>query len=164
MPERKHIRWRGFDYSSASAYFITICVKDHCHWLGEIKNGIMCFSEVGNIAALYLQQIPEIRNNVLLETFIVMPNHIHFILEITENTSEEIRYNQFGKPLSGSVSMIVNQFKGAVKKWCNQNGYADFEWQGRFHDHVIRNDKEFKAIENYIIDNPVNWNKDKFYT
>lgn len=112
MPERKHIRWRGFDYSSASAYFITICVKDCSHWFGEIKNGIIGYSEVGNMAALCLQQIPEISNNVLLETFIVMPNHIQFILEITENTSEEIRYNQFGKPLSGSVSVIVNQFKG----------------------------------------------------
>jgi len=51
-----------------------------------------------------------------------------------------------------------------VTKWCNNNGFGGFEWQGRFHDHVIRDEKEYWVIKNYIINNPTNWQKDKFYS
>lgn len=161
MPTRKHIRLRGFDYSSANAYFITICVKGFVCRFGDVRNNIMRYSEIGNTAVCYLQEIPEKRNNVILDEFIVMPNYVHCILEIKDKCFSWENANQYAKPVAGSVSVIINQYKGAVKKWCNGNGFNDFEWQGRFHDHVIRNNEEYWAIKNYIINNPANWYQDK---
>ena len=160
---RKHIRLRNFDYASANAYFITICVKYFVCVFGEIRNGIMRFSNPGNEAALYLQKIPELHQNFELDEFIVMPNHVHCILAITQNKNETFSFNEYRKLKTGSVSSIINQYKGAVKKWCNDNGFTGFEWQGRFHDHVIRNDREYWRSKNYIINNPANWQRDKFY-
>jgi putative transposase len=58
--------------------------------------------------------------------------------------------------------MIINSAKGATTKWCKANNHPEFDWQDRFHDHVIRNEREYWAIKNYIINNPRNWAKDKF--
>jgi putative transposase len=161
MPARKHIRLRDFDYSSANGYFITVCVKNfNCHF-GEVKNGIMRLSDIGNIAAYYLQSIPQIRKDTVLDEFIVMPNHLHCIIELRHRSFLSENVNQFARPVAGSVSMIINQYKGAVKKWCNENGFGDFNWQGKFYDHVIRDNKEYWAIKNYIINNPANWRRDQ---
>jgi putative transposase len=160
MRGRKYIRLRDFDYSSANAYFITICTENFYCYFGEIRNGIMGYSEIGNVASCYLEAIPPIRRNVVLDEFIVMPNHVHCIIEIKGESFSLENRNRYSKPVSGSVSVIINQYKGSVKKWCNENGFTDFEWQGRFYDHVIRDNEEYWAIKNYIISNPSNWSKD----
>lgn len=121
----------------------------------------MGYSEIGNRAACYLQEISQNRPNVFLDEFIVMPNHVHCIIEIKNSSFSSQSTNQYGKPVAGSVSVIVNHYKGRVKKWCYENGFGDFEWQGRFFDRVIRDNKEYWAIKNYIINNPANWEQDK---
>lgn len=159
--QRKHIRLRDFDYSSANAYFITVCVKYFEPLLGIVKNGICGLSNIGNDVALRIQRIPELSPDVILDEFIVMPNHLHLLL-IIDRHHGPYRSNAFGKPIAQSVSMLVNHFKGAAKKWSKRRGlYMD--WQSRFHDHVIRNEKEYRAIKNYIISNPANWADDKFH-
>jgi REP element-mobilizing transposase RayT len=159
--QRKHIRLREFDYSSPNAYFITVCVKNFEPLLGWVKNGICGLSEIGNDVALRLQTIPVLNPNIILDEFIVMPNHFHAILIITKNDGNYIG-NQFQKPRSGSVSIIINAVKGATSKWCRLHNYK-FEWQPKFHDHVIRNAEEYQVIKNYISNNPSNWQTDKFY-
>ena len=163
MFQRKNIRLKGHDYSSVNSYFITICVKDYHQHLGRIHNGIMRLSAIGNTACICLQDIPVLKHNVNLDEFVVMPNHVHCILDITNRELKEKRLNTYAKPVSGSVSVIVNQFKGAVKKWCNTNGYEYFEWQPRFHDHIIRDAKSYHQISSYIINNPRHWEEDRFY-
>jgi putative transposase len=101
----------------------------------------MGYSEIGNVASCYLQAIPQIRNNVALDEFIVMPNHVHCIIEITGDSFSLGKRNHYRKPVAGSVSVIVNQYKGILKKWCNKNGFPDFEWQGRFYHHIIRDNE-----------------------
>jgi hypothetical protein len=71
--------------------------------------------------------------------------------------------NLFGKPIAGSVSVIINQYKSSVKRWCNKNGLYCFKWQSRFHDHIIRNEESCQNIVNYIRTNPKHWEDDKFY-
>lgn len=159
--QRKHIRLREFDYSSPNAYFITVCVKNFDPLLGTVKNGICGLSEIGCDVALRLQNIPVIHPKIILDEFIVMPNHFHAILIITKHDGNYIG-NRFQKPRSGSVSMLINSAKGATAKWCHQNNYR-FEWQPKFYDHVIRNEQEYWAIKNYIINNPSNWQTDKFH-
>jgi putative transposase len=163
MRQRKNIRLSGFDYSSSNAYFITICVKDFEHLFGEIRNGIMGLSDIGNMASLFLQEFPVDRPNIILDEFMIMPNHLHCILDITRKNSSQYSFNQFSKPVCDSVSMLINHYKGDVKKWCNNNGFEQFEWQGRFHDHVIRNEIEYFKIKRYIRNNPKNWKNDCFF-
>jgi len=166
MRKRKHIRLTGFDYSSPNAYFITICVKNFLPLFGEIRNCIVGFSEIGNIAAIYMQNIPELRSNIEVDEFIIMPNHLHCILIIIENKEADIRKEKvarFGQPVEGSISVIINQYKGAVKKWCNNNRFENFKWQSKFYDHIIRDKKSYNTIKNYILNNPPNWQQDKFY-
>ena len=100
---------------------------------------------------------------MVLDEFMVMPNHVHCIIDIRNRPSKEKRLNTYGKPVSGSISVIINQYKGAVKKWCNENGYEYFEWQPRFHDHIIRDEESYHNISSYIANNPRNWKEDRFH-
>jgi putative transposase len=202
---RRSVRLQGYDYSKAGLYFITICCKDRICRLGVIENHKMIFNDIGNIADAFWRAIPEHFQQVVLHEHIVMPNHVHGIIELTgtgtpqpvdKNDNVRTRYgvsqqgdtnsidrtchgmsqpqpqprdtnqpksNQFGKPIAGSVSVIINQFKSSVKRWCNKNGHPDFEWQSRFHDHIIRDERSYWTISEYILQNPAKWNEDKFY-
>lgn len=163
LPQRKYIRLRDFDYSSANAYFITVCVDYFERLLGTIRNGICGLSEIGAEAAVRLQKIPELYPDVILDEFIVMPNHLHALIIIDRHSGHH-QSNTFGKPVAESVSLHINHFKGAVKKWCNANGHAGFDWQAKFYDRVIRNEQEYWLTKNYILNNPQNWANDRFYT
>lgn len=159
--KRKHIRLREFDYSSANAYFITVCVRDKLPLLGAIRNGICGLSEIGCDIAHRLQNIPVLYPHVLLDEFIVMPNHFHALLFITQHQGEWMP-NKFQRVTTGSISSIINSAKGATTKWCQRNNHF-FDWQNKFHDHVIRNNHEYNSIKEYIITNPQRWRDDRFY-
>jgi len=164
----------------------------------------MTLNGVGKIADEYWLEIPKHFPNVVLHEYVIMPNHMHVIIELVndvgtrddagtrddvgtrhgvslpDNTGNTVgtshgmslpqqtstpksKINQFGKPISGSVSVIINQYKSTIKRWCNKNGHDDFKWQLRFHDHIIRNEQSYQTISEYIINNPKNWKDDKFY-
>ncbi len=86
-----------------------------------------------------------------MDYYVIMPNHFHGILIINETKNVKTRRgvslqsqneSKFSKPIKNSLSIIINQFKGAVKRWCNCNNYPQFEWQRGFYDRIIRNEKE----------------------
>lgn len=162
LQQRKHIRLREFDYSSPNAYFVTVCVKHFEPVLGTVKNGICGLSVIGNEIAINLQNLSEHYPHGLMDEFIVMPNHFHGIIIIT-GVNHIYTGNSSSKTVAGSVSTMVGHVKGAVTKWCRENNFP-FHWQPRFYDHVIRNEQEYWAIKNYIINNPKNWKTDRFYT
>ena len=170
-------RLQTWDYSSNGAYFITICTAKRHHYFGEMINGEMQLSEIGKMANQCWLEIPEHFQFVSLDAFVVMPNHLHGIIIIDKPDND-------GRVVDGSVvetghapslrerprnlkknsiSAMVGSFKSAVTKWCNENNLS-FGWQTRFHDHIIRDKDEFHRIRNYIINNPANWNKDKFFS
>jgi putative transposase len=159
-------RLRGYDYRSPGRYFLTLNVKHRLHSFGHIENGEMHLSVVGMIAHQYIEDIPIHYRQVSLGAFVVMPDHIHLILIINElestNNSQDTdspveKIRKFGKPIPGSVSMIINQYKSSVKRWCNKNNHSEFQWQSRFYDHIIRSDRSFFFISRYIVNNPKNW-------
>lgn len=175
-------RLQDWDYSSEGAYFITICTKDRIHYFGEIENGKMLYTPVGAIANVLWYEIKNHAKNVTFGEFVVMPNHIHGILILNEDTdrvddvetlhetslhhqpSNDEKNEQMSNisPKAGSISTIIRSYKSAVTKHANRLGLP-FEWQARFHDHIIRNAQSFDHISNYILNNPLNWDKDKFY-
>jgi len=182
-------RLQNWDYRWAGVYFITICTQNRECYFGNIENGEMTLSNIGVIADILWYEIKNHTKNIELGEFIVMPNHIHGILILNGNdddiaddddinvetlhatslqTSQQTSpqpKNEFMvsiSPKPKSVSTIIRSYKSAITKHAYRLGY-DFAWQTRFYDHIIRDDKSFVRISNYIINNPVNWNDDKLH-
>lgn len=180
-------RLQTWDYSAAGSYFVTICTKDRQCLFGEIRQKKMYLSEVGKIAETQWLQTMELRPDMNLElgAFVVMPNHFHAIVIIGNNefntkrrdamncngrdamhcvstTTATPSINQFG-PQSKNLASIIRGFKSSVTTQAKKIGCTNFHWQTRYHDHIIRDAQSFQNIQQYIIDNPVNWAKDKFY-
>jgi REP element-mobilizing transposase RayT len=173
-------RLKGWDYGKNGYYFVTICTKDRIPYFGDVINGMVQLSEIGKIAFDELQKTPEIRRdmNVTLGEFVIMPNHIHCIIIIGENKYNNNRRdamhgvstintinntnntNKFG-PQSKNLPSIIRGFKSAVTKRTKIIN-PDFSWQPNYYEHIIRDEKSFKTISEYIINNPLKWNKDKY--
>ena len=90
-----------------------------------------------------------------------MPNHLHGIIIINDRIKVETP-DRASQQLP-TLGVIINQFKGSVKRWANKNDYSEFEWQERFYDHIIRKDKSLDAIRKYINLNPLKWTIDKYF-
>lgn len=150
LPQRKDIRLKYYDYSLEGYYFITICTKNKECILSTIKLSRYktyksVLTELGEKVDKYLNTIKAIYLNVIIDEYIIMPNHIHMILIIN-------------KKENSSISKIIQQFKGMVTKDLKYS-----IWQKLFYEHIIRNEKEYFMIKQYIINNPYNWEKDKYY-
>lgn len=172
----KQYRLPGYDYSSVGDYFITVCTKNRIHHFGKIittkDDAFIELTPIGSFVNDSIFLIPGTYKNAEFGETIVMPNHIHVIITITyqdifpastQSSRQQLMAPHKGlQPLiPGSISSIINHLKGKVKKWCNANGYGDFEWQSRFHDHIIRDAKAYNTISNYIANNIRNWNEDE---
>ena len=172
----KSARLAEYDYRNEGLYFVTICTKNKFHYFGEIENGNLVLNEIGLIAHTYSAEIPQHFDHVSLDEFVIMPDHMHGIIcieekrEIDRPSVETYNYkslqtpkNQHFQNLSApakSLSTIIRAFKSSVtidSRKINPN----FEWQSRFHDHIIRDVQSFDRIRNYIINNPANWGKGK---
>ena len=116
-------------------------------------------SEIGKIAIKYWNEIPKHYPFVELDEFVIMPNHIHGILFFNCPDKTDWNPNQFGVQ-SKNLGAVIRAFKSSVKRYTNQNKIP-FEWQPRYHDRIVRDDRELMAIRRYIKNNPSNWAKDK---
>jgi len=176
-------RLRHWNYANEGMYFITICTKNREHYFGEIDEP----TKIGRIAFDEWLKTPTIRPdmNLQLGEFVVMPNHFHAIITIganeynntdtqqgTENGMDQdteqgrkgamhrastsvSATNQFS-PQSKNLASIIRGYKSAVTTFARKNGIL-FEWQPRYHDHIIRSDGEYRRISRYILDNPAKW-------
>ncbi len=178
---RQSFRLQGYDYRNEGMYFVTICTKDRLPFFGKIVDNQMVLSDIGQIVHDNWYKIPQFSPHIVLDEFVVMPNHIHGILAIvspvvsvaTEATNAT--KNQFMSdisPKSGSISRVLNSYKGACSKnvaslHCNDGTHCNdataFAWQPKFYDRIIRNEQELYNIQNYIINNPKNWKDDENY-
>lgn len=170
-------RLKHWDYGRNAAYFVTICTKNRENFFGEIFDGEMHLSEIGHEAEKYWQEIPDVFPFVILDAFVVMPNHMHGVVIINKpddrdavimadggNKSDRGGITGDHNPMiQENLSRILRWYKGRVKFETKQI-QPDFAWQPRFHDSIIRNEKAFERIRNYIINNPSNWKEDKFYS
>ena len=125
-------------------YFITICIKNRINILGEIKKNKMQLSQEGIIAEKFLGEIPKHYQNVKIDEYVIMPNHIHFILNMQKNNQNRI-------------SQIIGQYK---RKVSIELKYSI--WQKSFYEHIIKNYYEYLKIKKYIIENPKKWNEDLY--
>jgi len=154
FPVRKSIRLTGYDYSIPGAYFITIVTFNRRNRWGNIANNMMNLNNYGRVIENEWLLIPKSHPGVLLDEFIVMPNHLHGIVCITEH--------QTRIKLGG----IINLFKSRTTRIINniEHTIGQAVWQRSYYDHIIRNEQEWDRCRLYIQSNPENWDKDKEYS
>jgi len=176
-------RLQNWDYASNGAYFITICTQNREHFFGDIvvnnssntTEKSMQLNEIGLLAEKYWMEIPKQFPYVELGNFVVMPNHTHGILIINQRSpnglmdGDGLRRVEIIGGFAGTKNPMLNDNISRIIRWykgrCSfeiRKIHADFNWQSRFHDHIIRNTQSFETIQNYIVNNPKNWGKDKF--
>ena len=178
---RRSIRLKGYDYAQPGAYFITFCTFGREHFLGEIRNGEMSLSEIGEIVKQEWLRTPTIRSNVELDEFVVMPDHFHGIIILhAERNGEHEQDSSCGGELqfaptvtpfrspSKTIGAIIRGFKAAVTKRANELRKTPGLplWQRNYYEHIIRDQMELDRIREYILLNPAKWmdeeeNRDK---
>ncbi len=153
LPVRKKLRLENYDYSSDGYYFVTICTHNREKLFGKITNdnNTVELNPVGKIVDYHIRNIEKHYENIRIDKYTVMPNHIHLIVVIGCN----FELNSTRNP---NLSYIIGLFKSGVTKEIGKS-----VWQKRFHDHVIRNEKTYLKIWEYIDTNPLKWKQDIFY-
>ncbi len=165
---RRSIRLKGYDYSSAGAYFVTICTQNRECLFGEVVDEEIRISEIGTIVQAEWMRTTDIRSNVLTDQFIIMPNHIHGIWYLIERDDGRgvLQYapteSQFRSP-SQTIGAIVRGFKSAATKQINELRGTPGKpvWQRNYFERVIRDEDELNRIREYIIYNPLKWTDDE---
>ncbi len=189
---RRSIRLQGYDYSQEGAYYITVCTQDRLCLFGGVKHGEMVLNEIGQHVEKYWLEIPVHFPNTILHEYIVMPNHVHGIVEIVgtnddlnvgannhlpgvNNHLSDMTNNHLPgvsdrakdiSPLRGTsktIGSIVRGFKIGVTKYIRAHTDIYDVWQRSFYDHIIRDGDDYERIANYIINNPKNWDQDDLY-
>jgi REP element-mobilizing transposase RayT len=166
LPIRKNIRLTDYDYSQNGAYFITICVKGghEIFWKPQSNVGAIInrpqLSDAGKNVDVAIENISRIYEYVVVDKYIIMPNHIHMIIVIQNNDlGQDVEgYGRLLIAPTKSLSIIIKQLKSEVTK---QVGYSI--WQRSFYDHIIRNENEYLKIWQYIDENPMKWEEDDYY-
>lgn len=158
---RRSIRWFAYDYAQAGAYFLTIFTADRQGPLGQVEDAEVRLSRQGQIAAACWRAIPEHFEDVALDAFVVMPNHVHGIVVIGDGRARH------ASPLPAtpkglgrrSVGSIVGAYKSVVCRRVNAIGGTPGAalWQRNYYEHVIRNERQLNHIRRYIADNPSDW-------
>lgn len=170
------LRLKKYDYTQSGAYFVTICTYARMCFFGKIEEGKIFLNKYGDIANSCWQDIPEHFPYIKPAPFVIMPNHIHGIIIISERLQNakpvvETRHavsvvsgEAFQKPVHGSLPTIVRSFKSAVTKRLNALGEECLPvtvWQRNYYEHVIRSDKALRQAIEYINFNPSEWESDK---
>lgn len=146
---RKSLRLPGYDYSQPGFYFVTICSKNRRCLFGRVDEVTVSLSDSGSIVQDCWLSIPKWFPNVAIDQFVIMPNHVHAILQIEHQ--------------SRSLRSIIGSFKSAATRLCHQSHLSlDHElWQRGYYDHIVRSEKSLLCLRQYISDNPAQWHLDE---
>ena len=142
---RKSARIPNFDYSSCNYYFVTICTHNRRCIFGSVDQ----LNLLGKIARDMILKLPDYYTGVNIDHFVVMPNHVHFILVLEKSDN--------------NLNQIIAQYKSGVSREIHKIDPNVSVWQRSYHDHVIRNQASYDKIWNYIEGNPQKWKEDCFY-
>ena len=152
LPKRKNIRLNDYNYSYNGAYFITICTKnkENLLWKNVGANCVrpldqLPLSKIGIVIENEIYKLNTVYENIKVDKYQIMPNHIHLIIFIYEDSNGRTQF-------APTISRIIKQFKGSITK---QIGFSI--WQKSFYDRIIRNENEYQSVWNYIHNNPLKY-------
>lgn len=173
---RKSIRLKEYDYSNANWYYVTICTYNKEHLFGKVINNKVVLNDLGKIVNEEWLRTKEVRKNIDLDDYIIMPNHIHGIIiidynenELNNNIGRDTMHRvpterTFGSSIPNSLSTIIGAFKASVTRRINKTlkPYQSI-WQRNYYEHIIRNEEDLYRIRKYIQQNPLKWHLDEYY-
>jgi REP element-mobilizing transposase RayT len=179
---RKSIHLKNYDYSQAGLYFITICTENRHCLFGTIQNDTMVLNDAGNMIAIQWYELPNRFPSVVLHEYIVMPNHFHGIIESVgaipcgcpdragTSPAPIIVSDRAGARPASTIGEVVGAFKSLSTneyiKNVKQNNWQSFAgklWQRNYYEHIIRKEESYLKIAEYIQNNPLKWQEDKYY-
>jgi putative transposase len=148
-PDRKRLRLSEFNYSAPGHYFVTLCIWRRRCILGDVNENRVILSGLGQLVSDTLLRMPHRHAGVILDAFVVMPNHIHALVEFTGAET--------------SLSVAIDAFKSlSTNAACAASMIADAKlWQRGFHDHVVRNDADLDRLREYVSNNRLKWHLDR---
>ncbi len=160
--ERKTIRLTGYDYAQAGCYFVTVCTQNKANLFGRIDTigSDVVLNDAGKLIDMMYLNIRNEFRNVELHEHIVMPNHIHGIIQINPHPDFKTALTNILQSFKRSTTL---KYIEGVKKGIFEP-FKDKVWQRGYYDRIIRNDDELLKVQQYIIDNPVKWCNDEYYT
>ena len=162
LPKRKPTRIKDYDYNSSGAYFLTICTQNRqCILSHVVGTGLpdcpsVQFAPHGEIADKIINQLNDFYEDISVDRYVIMPNHIHLLLLVRQGGPSRT-------PVPTRQNSVVSRFVSTFKRFCNKE-YGENIWQSRFNDHVIRNREDYEAHLRYIHENPTRWYYDELYT
>ncbi len=182
-PQRKSPRLADYDYSQNGAYFVTICTKNRANLFGAVdKDGVMHRSGWGDIAHSCWTEIPDHFPRVMLDAYVIMPNHMHgilFLLDISIDAEQKKIVKKdvgaihesplhmpqkHGGSKKDSLSAVIGLYKSTVARRINTLCEQPQKiWQRSFHDHIIRNEVSLTKLREYVICNPTLWAEDRYF-
>lgn len=176
MKTRKSIRLQDYDYSQSGEYFITICVNQRLNRLGYISDDKSVLSAEGQIVNKWINQLTERFKNIFIDSYIIMPNHIHFIIEIKLSASDDLSNLKLPKRNETDyetwriartkmlLPKIINYLKTNSSIEINRlnSETGNKFWQSNYYEHIIRDEKDYLNIQSYIENNTFTWVKDRF--
>jgi REP element-mobilizing transposase RayT len=177
MHNRRSMRLKGYDYARPGAYFVTLATQQRVKLFGEIAAGSMRLNEYGRVADECWRRIPEHFPGVALGAFVIMPDHLHGIIQILEPREGEVLPPPFaeaarpadgvdnavtggGTPPRPALGQIVAYYKYQSTKKMNLldgSGVITKLWQRNYHERIIHNQAEWFRIHRYIEANPSRW-------
>jgi len=167
---RRSIRLKGYDYAQEGAYFITLVNQNRLCLFGDIMDSVPQLNSAGRMIQSVWVDMAAHYLGVQIDTFVVMPNHIHGIIFLV-GAGPRACPNDAGQPQGVAPTMsvpdIVHRFKTlTTKRYADrvkQEAWMQFEgrlWQRNYYEHVIRNEESLKRIREYIFNNPAQWDLD----
>ena len=164
MYSRKSPRLRGYDYTQHGVYFVTICTHRLAPKFGRVVDGNSLLNDLGELVDKEWRKTAELRPTVEVGLYVVMPNHIHGILFISEGQNTGLSTGK-ATLLANSLGSIVAQFKSVVTKRSRKlaNPPNLPIWKRNYFDHIVRNEQDLERIQRYIIANPARWNEDRYF-
>ena len=155
---RHSMRIKGYDYSKAGYYFVTICTHNHEYIFGEIEDGEIQYSEFGQIAAECWRWLGTQYEYVELDEWVLMPNHLHGIIILGRGgsrTARTVKYKALGS--------LIGAFKTTSTKIINELRHTPGVsiWQRNYYEHVVRGEEDLNQIRQYILENPIKWDMDE---
>jgi len=177
---RRSIRLKGYDYGQAGLYFITICTQGRLCLFGNIENGKMLLNDAGEMIGRWYCELECKFPDIKCREMIIMPNHLHFIVE---NVGADLRVcpdldhsriaddprtkgEHAGSPLRQVVQWFKTMTTNGYIRGVKQNHWQRFDkrlWQRNYYEHVVRDEKSYLNISEYIKTNPSKWQDDTYY-
>jgi putative transposase len=159
---RQSIRLKGYDYTQAGFYFVTLCAYERECLFSNVVKGEMVLNAFGKIVEDYWQALPHHFERVQLDAFVVMPNHLHGLILIDSEVKHSSSSSSSGTARD-SLSAIIQNFKSVPTRKVNQEREVSgwHLWQRNYYEHIVRNEVDLRRIRKYVADNPLKWDLDQ---